>query len=192
MALLVARSKCGCPRTFLDIHASQVQPVGVSSWRSLGSKSNTLWIVWHVPAWVLKFIPNPFKFYFDRRTRCLVAGNAFRAVFIEQLQGLYPIPSNWPQGTGIEPKLKALFPALQAAVTTFRPFVPDSKKASFDQAWLNYHTSTKREKDQSYVHDMNMTSTTLNSFGGETVLPNKGKETFKRNVDRLLSFADNV
>jgi hypothetical protein len=147
--------------------------------------------VWHVPAWVLKFIPNPFKFYLDRRTRCLVAGNA-RTIFIEPLQGLYPIPSNWPQGTGIEPKLKALFPALQAAVTTFRPFVTDSKKVSFDQAWLNYHTSTKREKDQSYVHYMNMTSTTLNSFGGETVLPNNGQETFKRNVDRLLSFADNV
>jgi len=30
------------------------------------------------------------------------------------------------------------------------------------------------------------------SFGGETVLPNDGKATFKRNVDLLLSFAQGV
>jgi hypothetical protein len=39
---------------------------------------------------------------------------------------------------------------------------------------------------------MNMTSTTVSSFGGQTVLPNDGKATFKRNVDRLLSFAQDV
>ena len=39
---------------------------------------------------------------------------------------------------------------------------------------------------------MNMTSTTVSSFGGETVIPNDGKATFKRNVDRLLSFAQDV
>jgi hypothetical protein len=30
------------------------------------------------------------------------------------------------------------------------------------------------------------------SFGNETVLPNDGKATFKRNVDRLFSFAQDV
>ncbi len=56
-----------------------------------------------------------------------------------------------------------------------------------------YRTGTKREIDtQSYTHYMNMTSTTISSFGGETILPNDGKANFKRNVDRLLSFAQGV
>jgi hypothetical protein len=64
-----------------------------------------------------------------------------------------------------------------------------SQQAAFDEAWLIYRTATKREIDtQSYTHYMDMTSVTLSSFGGETVLPNDGKATFKRNVDRLLSF----
>jgi hypothetical protein len=112
---------------------------------------------------------------------------------LKELQGLYPLPAAWPPTTGIEPRLKKVFPALQSAVATYRPFIPKSEQSAFDEAWLVYRTATKREIDtQSYTHYMNMTSTTVSSFGGETVLPNDGKATFKRNVDRLLSFAQDV
>ena len=39
---------------------------------------------------------------------------------------------------------------------------------------------------------LNATTTTPNDFGGETVLSNNGKANFKRNVDRLLRFAQEV
>ncbi len=128
-----------------------------------------------------------------RKERRIKAATAFRDTFLKELQGLYPLPADWPPTTGIEPRLKKVFPALQSAVSTYRPFIPKNEQAAFDEAWLVYRTATKREIDtQCYTHYMNMTSTTISSFGGETVLPNDGKATFKRNVDRLLSFAQDV
>lgn len=128
-----------------------------------------------------------------RKERRIKAATAFRETFLKELQGLYPLPADWLLTTGIEPRLKKVFPALQGAISTYRQFIPKSEQTAFDEAWLVYRTATKREIDtQSYTHYMNMTSTTLSSFGGETVLPNDGKATFKRNVDRLLSFAQDV
>jgi len=128
-----------------------------------------------------------------RKERRIKAAATFRETFLKELQGLYPLPADWPRTTGIEPRLRRVFPALQAAVSTYRPFIPKREQGAFDEAWLIYRTATKREIDaQSYTHYMNMTSTTVSSFGGETVLPNDGKATFKRNVDRLLSFAQYV
>jgi hypothetical protein len=102
------------------------------------------------------------------------------------------MPSNWPKSTGIDPRLRAAFPTLQSAVAKFRPYVPKKHRAKFDEAWLNYHTSTKRETVQDYTHYMDFTSTTLNTYGGETVIAANGKAQFKRNVDRLLAFAEDV
>jgi hypothetical protein len=128
-----------------------------------------------------------------RKERRIRAASAFRESFLKELQGLYPLPVNWPSSTGIEQRLRQVFPALQTAVSTYRPFVPRSGQAAFDTSWLIYRTATKREIDaQSYTHYMNMTSITASSFGGETVLPNDGKAAFKRNVDRLLSFSDDI
>ena len=102
------------------------------------------------------------------------------------------MPSNWPKTTGIEPRLRAVFPALQSTVATFRPFVAAKDRAKFDEAWLNFRTRTKREIDHDYTQYMDFTSTTLNSYGGETVIAANGKAQFKRNVDRLLAFAEDV
>jgi hypothetical protein len=143
----------------------------------------------HLPAWLLKFIPNPTKFYLDRRARVIQAGNAFRAAVLAELSGLYPIPDRWPKGAGIEPTLKGKFAALQTAVETYKPFLSKDKQVEFDEAWVNYFCALKGRREQTYHHYMNITSTSVNSFGGETVLPNDGKATFKRNVERLLSFA---
>jgi hypothetical protein len=128
-----------------------------------------------------------------RKERRIKAAAAFRETFLKELHGLYPLPSDWPRTTGIEPRLRRVFPALQAAFSTYRPFIPKSEQGALDEAWLIYRTATKREIDtQSYTHYMNMTSTTVSSSGGETVLANDGNATFKRNVDRLLSFAKDV
>jgi hypothetical protein len=143
---------------------------------------------------MLHFV-NPFSLityvwkYFDKKHDQLTEAKAiFRRAVLVQLRGLYPAPWRWPKGTGIEPRLKRVFPELQRAVAEFRPHVPESDTPAFDESWLNYHTPTKRDFDESYVHYMSMT--------GESVTPlgrfkhkNDGKATFKRNVDRLLSFA---
>lgn len=140
-----------------------------------------------------KLVTTLFNSVWGRKERQIKAATAFRETFLKELQGLYPLPADWPSGTGIEPRLRRVFPALQGAVSTYRPFLPKSAQAAFDEAWLVYRTATKREIDtQSYTHYMNMTSTTVSSFGGQTVLPNNGKAAFKRNVDRLLSFAQDV
>jgi hypothetical protein len=125
----------------------------------------------------------------DRRAE---AATAFRNAFLQELKGLYPFPSDWPKGIGIDKRLRQAFPALQAAIAGLRPFVPDKEKAAFDEAWLVYHTSTKREIDQDYTHYMNMGSVVMNATGGLTEIKQDGRANFKRNVDRLLSFAKDV
>ena len=145
-------------------------------------------VMMHIPGWV--FLPNPIKYWLDRRARIIQAGRDFRATVLEELSGLYPIPSNWPKGAGIEPVLKEKFPALQIAVETFKPFLSDKKRAEFDRAWVTFFCAIKGRRVQTYHHYMNITSASANSFGGETVITNDGKTTFKRNVDHLLSFAN--
>jgi hypothetical protein len=143
-------------------------------------------------------LPNPFSLiaavvnrFAKKAERRAAACAAFRDAFHCELQGLYPRPTDWPKGTGIEHRLKKVFPALQAAVASFRPYVKD--KAAFDEAWRNYRTMTKREiDDQCYTHYLDITSTTTNDLGGRTVIKNDGKLNFRRNVDRLLSFAQDI
>lgn len=136
-----------------------------------------------ISAWVKRLL--------NRADRKAVAASAFREAFHRELQGLYPRPTEWPKGSGIEQRLKRVFPALQTAYANFRPYVKD--KVAFDEAWRDYRCATKREvDDQCYLHYLNATSTTLNDFGGETVVRNDGRANFKRNVDRLLAFAQDV
>jgi hypothetical protein len=79
------------------------------------------------------------------------------------------------------------------AVANFKPFVPEKDKPAFEDAWAVYRNDTKRDIDhQSYLQYMDITSTTPSTFGGQTVIPNDGKATFKRHVDQLLSFAQDV
>jgi hypothetical protein len=126
----------------------------------------------------------------QKQQRVAAACAEFRQTFHQELAGLYPRPSEWPRGTGIEPRLRKSFPGLQAAVATFRPFVPDHRKSAFDYAWLVYRTSTKREIDeQDYTHYMNFGSETTTETGWITRYKQNGRANFRRNVDRLLEFA---
>jgi hypothetical protein len=105
----------------------------------------------HLPAWLLIFIPNPAKFYLDRRTRVIQAGNAFRAAVLAELCGLYPIADRWPKGTGIEPTLKGKFAALQAAVETYKPWSSINEITK----WLGWQIRTDAcsRRGSEYVYD---------------------------------------
>jgi hypothetical protein len=145
--------------------------------------------VWKIISPVVSPIIGYFTKRSDRRRQAAVT---FRETIIRELKGLYPIPTEWPKrGIDIDPRLRKVFPALQVAVSTYRPYVVD--KEGFDDAWLIYRTDTKRDIDQqSYHHYMNFGSTSVNAFGGETTIKQDGKVNFKHNVDRLLSFAQDV
>jgi len=140
-----------------------------------------------------RLVTTLFNRHSDRKTRRANACAAFRESIHRELQGLYPHPTAWPPGPGIDQRLRSVFPALQSAVSIFRPYLSKRQQQQFDEAWLYYRTATKREIDaQSYTHYMNFTTTSVSAYGGLTNLKQDGKETFRRNVDRLLSFAQDV
>jgi len=100
----------------------------------------------------------------------------FRSKVLSELSALYPTPAYWPEN--IVGHLRQAFPNLQIAVAEFRPFVPWWRRHAFDRAWFQYHCSTGRAVDsQVYHHYM--------AFADQP----SPKETFHRNVSRLLSFA---
>jgi hypothetical protein len=139
---------------------------------------------------VVSFI---YALYTGKRARRAAACKDFREAVHRELKGLYPRPTDWPKSPGIMKRLESVFPALQMAVANFRPFVPKKYQEDFDSAWAIYRNDTKRDIDhQSYTQYLNITSTTVNATGGETVIPNDGQANFKRHVDKLLSFAQDV
>lgn len=112
-----------------------------------------------------------------RSERYASACETFRKSLLSEMAGLYPLPSNWPEH--IDAHLRQRFPELQAAVATFRPYVPWYKRWLFDRAWRQYRNAYGRDVDvQVYHHYM--------AFGSS----GDAKESFRRNVSRLLSYAD--
>jgi hypothetical protein len=96
------------------------------------------------------------------------------------LEGLYPIPSGWPQdGIIVERMLKEKFPRLQTAVAEFGKSLPWYKQKGFNKAWFIYRLGEDgREIDIQCYHQ-------YMPFGSN---PNF-KENFKHNVDNLLKFS---
>ncbi len=115
---------------------------------------------------------NNFK---NRRAK---ACEVFQDAVLTALEGLYPIPSNWPCSMDIDNSLRTIFPSLQKAVENFRPYVPWWQKRSFNQAWSQYRLQDRREIDQQCYHH-------YIGFSGQP----EPKETFHANVHRLLSFS---
>lgn len=120
--------------------------------------------------------------YVPIRNASRAAASSFRDVLLGKLSGLYPEPTSWPDNISL--RLKDVFPDIQAAVAKFRPHVPFWKRRAFDRDWFAYYCSTGRDIDkncQAYEHYMDFTSP-------DQPVPN-GKQTFHRNVSRLLSYA---
>lgn len=139
--------------------------------------------------WALQRLEGMRREQHEQQRRRNDAAAEFRSAVLRELRGLYPQPVEWPKATGIEHRLRRVFPTLQEAVTVFRAYVPEGDRPGFDRAWLYYHTSTKREIDQDYTHYMNFGSATGNELGGWFKHKQDGKANFRRNVDRLLRYA---
>ena len=125
----------------------------------------------------------------DRRTTRIAANIKFREKILTELKGLYPSPVQWPdEGFRIIDVLEAKFPVLESAVVEFRGHLSWFGKRNFDSAWRNYRCSKGglpyfhyvamqsegHDKGERYVTDTRLTYQT----------------DFKKNVDHLLSFAD--
>lgn len=131
---------------------------------------------------LLAFFSALILLYVHRRNAARTASVKFRNVLLTKLTGLYPVASNWPGN--IHQHLESVFPDISAAVAEFRPYVPPWRRKAFDRDWFAYYCDTGREVDrncQVYHHYMDFTSP-------EQPVPN-GKQTFHRNVSRLLSYA---
>ena len=129
----------------------------------------------------------------NRKSRYAIACGKFRADVLSSLIGLYPSPTSWPvEKISIINELKKRLPMLQAAVAEFRPQVPFWERWLFDIAWRRYlngerwaygtrqdywqyvpHTGDGISNGKRYSHDNRLTY----------------QSDFKRNVDRLLSYA---
>lgn len=119
--------------------------------------------------------------YVHRKNARRTATVKFRTSLFQAMTGLYPVPSNWPGN--IDAHLRQVFPALQQAVSEFRPYVPWHARRSYDRAWFVYRLGRDgREIDKQLYHQyMGFTSP------GEPVID--PKETFRVNVAGLLAFA---
>lgn len=123
------------------------------------------------------------------------AAATFRNRVLTELEGLYPIPTNWPTDKMMIDKiLKVKFPKLQIAVTEFKPFLPKSQQSAFDKAWLIYRVGKDgREIDEQCYYDYMPFLSTSVGVGLKTVTIDTTetyKENFKHNVDNLLKYAN--
>ena len=115
----------------------------------------------------------------SKTARRAAACEAFRSAVLGELSGLYPLASSWP--ADIDSHLRAKYPALQSAVARFRPYVSWYRRWQFDRAWDRYRNAYGRTVGvQVYHHYI--------GFNNEA----DPKETFRRNVYRLLSFANDT
>jgi hypothetical protein len=108
----------------------------------------------------------------------ITAASIFRSKVLTELDGIYPIPTNWPkEKMQIEPFLRFKFTKLQSAVEEFKLCLPKRKQRRFINAWVKYYNASGDDRSQSYLHYMSFEEN-----------PNY-KNNFKRNVTKLLSFA---
>lgn len=125
-----------------------------------------------------------------RKNRFAEACRDFRRKMLTELEGLYPIPTNWPDD--IDGYLRSKFPRLQATVAEFRSFMPRRRRKSFDLAWKNYRLGEDgREIDQQYYWQYmpNMITSVINGKAITKDNTNTYQDNFRRNVEEILKFA---
>lgn len=129
-----------------------------------------------VGAFAVAFFAHRLTIERDRLNARRNAATAFRTAFLAPLTGLYPLPLRWPND--IDQFLRNAAPTLQNAVTQFRPFLPWWKRWAFDRAWFKFRCGTGRDIDLQNYHR-------YIAFGSNP----DAKGIFRRNVDKVLSFA---
>ena len=117
----------------------------------------------------------------DRKSRTANAKKIFYNEVLRAFIGLYPTPSEWP--LDIKRRLRSVFPKLQAAQETFRPFIHRWHRKAFDRAWDIYRVGVggRPTIDAQMYHQ-------YRAFVGQP----DPKEMFRKNVERLLSFANGI
>jgi len=123
------------------------------------------------------------------KTRRANACAAFRSAVLAELGSIYPNPGidTWPDN--IDHFLRSRFVALQTAVSNFRPFVPLWRRWCFDRAWKFYLKGKHgmRGQHQNYGQYESHSGTDEKGNPYDTHLTYR--QTFKRNVSCLLSYA---
>lgn len=123
----------------------------------------------------------------SRATACA----AFRASILNELGSIYPNPAAWPEN--IDAFLRSRFTALQSAVENFRPFLPWWKRSRFDRAWRIYRLGADgRDIDIQHYGQYRPYNVDGVEDGGEYKQDQTltYKMNLKKNVDQLLSYAD--
>jgi len=156
----------------------------------MGKLIEFFWV--HIPQIAISLIMAAIGAYLlglnNRRNRKATAAAIFRDVILAELQGLYPIPSDWPDGVSVstlDSQLRNVFPELQKAVTTFRPSVTWYRRRGFDRAWDFYRRGDTSEWDEADKQSIDQCYYQYASI--EEGQDYKGN--FKRHVDKLLSYA---
>jgi hypothetical protein len=120
-----------------------------------------------------------------------VAARKFQDTTRNELEGLYPTPVKWPNHSlDIDPILREKYSRIEIAVHNFKGHLPFCFVKGFNKAWIKYYSANGDEDYQCYHHYM--------PFSGSSIVNGKEiqddntktyKETFKKNVDRLLKYA---
>jgi len=136
------------------------------------------------------WIGNKFAIGRDKRKEFNQAAAAFTNKVLVELEGLYPIPTNWPKD--IDRFLRDRFPKLQVAINEFKSYLTEDQQIAFETAWFIYRLGEDgREVDkQSYWQYMPFKGSS--KFDGVEVEFDNTKTyqvKFKRNVDNLLEYA---
>jgi|SRR5208283_170946 len=128
----------------------------------------------------------------DRVGRLATASAKFNSDILNVLTGLYPLPSNWPEDINeLDTVFRSFFPKMQIAVEEFKRYLPWYKKIFFTHNWSHFRNAYGRDQDiQCYHHYMPFKGVSIVN-GKEITHDNTTtyKETFKKNVDRLLKYA---
>jgi hypothetical protein len=125
-----------------------------------------------------------------RRQEFNRAAAIFHVNVLNELEGLYPIPTDWPDGANATfDRFQKLFPKLQIAVAEFKFSLPDSHRVAFEKTWLIYRVGgdgdgTDKQDYWQYMPHLGTSSTEI--FDSR----NTYQADFKHNVDNLLKFAE--
>jgi len=130
----------------------------------------------------------------NRKNRYASACIKFRADVLNELSGLYPVPSEWPEPpTLIRKVLVDKFPPLQVAVHEFRFSLNPIWRPFFDIAWNKYLNGTGRKRGSAENYWQYVPSRGFETkIDGKTIEHNTTltyKKDFEKNVRRLLSYA---
>ena len=127
----------------------------------------------------------------DRRKEFNQAAATFKSKVLSELEGLYPIPTNWPKD--INTFLRDKFPRLQIAVNEFKTYLPKNEQAELEKAWFIYRAgedSPEAYRQYYWQYIPSSGSTMINGKEVEHDNTSTYQSNFKCNVDNLLKFAE--